>query len=159
MKNNYQDFLFDEFPDLINDLKSDAPAQWGKMTMHQMIEHLSHIFSFSNGRFTAQPNAEPERLAYRKMRFFEKDVPFQKEIRVAFLPEDPIPVMFADIEKSKDFLMSQLQRFYDYHEEHPGMTPMHPVLGELTYAEWIIFHARHVRHHLEQFGVIMMNDK
>jgi hypothetical protein len=157
MKNNYADFLFADFPDFINNLKADAPAKWGKMNMHQMLEHLAHILSFSNGRFTATPNAEPERLAYRKMRFFEKDVPFQKDYRVGFIPEDPIPPMFVDFEQSKDFLMSQLQRFHDYHEEHPGMTPTHPVFGELTYDEWIQFHARHVRHHLQQFNVLEEN--
>jgi hypothetical protein len=154
MKNNYQDFLFGEFPDFITDLTNETPAKWGKMNMHQMIEHLAHIVSFSNGRFIATPNAEPDRLAYRKMRFFEKDVPFQKDIRVGFIPEEPIPPMFVDIEQSKDFLMAQLQRFYDYHEEHPGMTPMHPVLGELNYEEWVRFHARHIRHHLQQFNVL-----
>jgi hydroxymethylglutaryl-CoA reductase len=154
MKNNYADFLFGDFPDFILDLKAHAPAKWGKMNMHQMIEHLAHVISLSNGRFIAKPSAEPERLAYRKMRFFEKDIPLQKNVRVESIPEDPIPPMFVDIEQSKDFLMVQLQRFHDYHEEHPDMTPMHSVFGELTYDEWIQFHARHVRHHLQQFGVL-----
>ncbi len=154
MKNSYDDFLFGDFPELLQTLKADTPAKWGKMNAHQMVEHLAGILSFSNGRFTATPNAEPERLAYRKMRFFENDVPFPKGVRVGFVPEEPIPTMFQDIEQSKQFLMTQLQRFYDYHEEHKDINPMHPVFGELTYAEWVAFHVRHNKHHFKQFGII-----
>ena len=151
---DYSNFLFIEFPDLLNNLSHNAPAQWGRMNAHQMIEHLAQVLSISNGRFTGTANAEPERLAYRKMRFLEKDVPFSKGIRVDFVPEDPAPTMFIDIEQSKAFLMTQLQRFYDYHTEHADLKPIHPVFGELTYEEWIQFHARHTRHHFLQFGVI-----
>jgi hydroxymethylglutaryl-CoA reductase len=151
---DYRAYLYDEFPVLLKNVESSMPAKWGSMNAHQMIEHLALVFSIANGRMTATPNAEPERLAYRKMRFFEKDTPFPKGFRVDFIPEEPTPTMFPTIEQSKEFLMVQLMRFMDYHEEHEGLTPVHPVFGPLNYEEWIRFQVRHVKHHLGQFGVV-----
>lgn len=151
---DYKTYLYDEFPVLLKNVESSMPAKWGFMNAHQMIEHLALVLSISNGRMTAIPNAEPERLAYRKMRFFEKDVPLTKNVKADFIPEEPIPVMFPTIEQSKDFLMVQLMRFMDYHEEHEGLMPVHPVFGPLNYEEWVRFQVRHVKHHLSQFGVV-----
>ena len=69
----YQSFLYDEFPQLLKKLEAEEEARWGKMNAHQMVEHLAHIMSIANGRFAITPNAEPERLAYRKMRFLETE--------------------------------------------------------------------------------------
>ncbi len=151
---DYQQFLYEEAPQLLAELRTDTTAQWGKMDAQQMVEHLTYTIGFGNGRFNMEANAEPDRLAYRKMRFFEKDVPFAQGLRVGFIPEEPMPHQFPDIVQSKDFLMGQLERFYYYHDEHPDLTPMHPVLGTLNYDEWVQFHARHFRHHFRQFGLI-----
>jgi hydroxymethylglutaryl-CoA reductase len=153
---DYQHFLYEEIPDLLEALQANTSPQWGKMDAQQMIEHLAYTIGFANGRFNMEPNAEPERLAYRKMRFFEKDVPFVQGLRVNVIPEEPMPHQFSDIEQSKDFMMGQLERFYYYHTEHPDLTPMHPVLGALNYDEWVQFHARHFRHHFTQFGLIQV---
>ena len=153
---DYKHFLYEEFPILLRGLKAETPALWGKMTAHQMVEHLTMVVGASNGRFTMQPSAEPERLAYRKMRFFEKDVPFPKSVRVEFVPEDPTPTRTPNIEDAKMKLFDQLQRFDDYFREHSGMMTMHAVFGPLNFDEWIQNHARHFRHHLMQFGVVPM---
>lgn len=151
---DYKSYLYNEIPVLIEQVDDNLPAKWGQMNAHQMVEHLALVLSIANGRKTVTANAEAEKLAYRKMRFFEKDVPFPKGIRLEVIPENPAPPMFASIQESKQFFLSQLQRFMDYHEEHEGLTPTHPVLGPLNYEEWIRFQVRHIKHHLEQFGVL-----
>ncbi len=150
----YQFFLYDKFPQLLEKLEAHHEAKWGKMSAHQMVEHLAQIISVANGRFTGIANAEPERLAYRKMRFLEKEIPFQKGIRVEFVPEEPLPTMFPNIQLSKEFTLNQLQRFFDYHTEHSDLTPVHPIFGPMNYAEWVQFQARHIKHHLQQFGIL-----
>jgi Protein of unknown function (DUF1569) len=151
---DYQAFLYEEFPELLKKVNSDMPALWGKMDAQQMVEHLAYVLSISNGRLQVDADAEPERLAYRKMRFFEKDVPFTRSIRVKFVPEEPDPYIYADIEQSKNFVLQQLERFYEYHQEHPDIQPVHPNFGPMNYEEWVQLQARHLRHHLTQFGVI-----
>lgn len=149
---NYHEFLYEQFPELIEGIKADTPALWGLMNAQQMLEHIGNVVGLSNGRFEAKPTVDAERLAYRKMRFFEKDVPMPRSFRADFLPETPNPVQFSDIEAAKDFVLQQLQRFDDYYAEHPDMTAVHPVFGALNYNEWVENHARHFRHHLQQFG-------
>jgi hydroxymethylglutaryl-CoA reductase len=151
---DYKAYLYNEFPLLLKKVEPSMPAKWGSMNAHQMVEHLTLVLSIANGRMTASTNAEPERLAYRKMRFFEKDVPFPKNVRADFVPEEPVATMFPTIEQSKEFLMIQLLRFMDYHEEHEGLMPVHPVFGPMNYQEWIRFQVRHIKHHLSQFGLI-----
>ena len=154
---DYRHFLYEQMPILLRGLKSDAPALWGAMNAGQMVEHLAQTVGISNGRFALEANAEPERLAYRKMRFFERDVPFARGIKIDFIPEEPAPLQYADIEASKMFLLHQLQRFDDYFGEHPDMMPVHRIFGGLSYAEWVEFHARHFRHHFQQFGLIELS--
>ena len=151
---NYHEFLYEQFPDLLDALQADTPALWGQMNAQQMVEHLGNVVGFSNGRFEAKPTVDAERLAYRKMRYYEKDVPMPRHFRVEFIPETPNPLQFQDIEAAKNFLLQQLERFDDYYIEHLGLTAMHPVLGVLNYDEWVQTHSRHFRHHLQQFGVL-----
>jgi Protein of unknown function (DUF1569) len=151
---NYHEFLYAQFPDLLDQLHADTPPLWGLMNAQQMVEHLVSVVSCSNGRFEATPSADAERLAYRKMRFFEKDVPMPRSLRVDFVPETPRPVQYPDMETAKNQLLQQLERFDDYYIEHPGIMAMHPVLGVLNYNEWVETHARHFRHHFQQFGVL-----
>jgi hydroxymethylglutaryl-CoA reductase len=151
---DFKHFLYEEFPLLLRGLKTETPALWGKMNAQQMVEHLYLVVSASNGRITIQPGVDAERLAYRKMRYFEKDVHMPRHLRVDFIPEEPNPVQFPNIEDAKMQLFAQLQRFDDYFAEHQGITTMHPVLGHLIFTEWIETHARHFRHHLIQFGLI-----
>ncbi len=151
---NYNEFLYEQFPDLLDNLHADAKPLWGLMNAQQMIEHLGYVVGLSNGRLEVKPTADAERLAYRKMRYFEKYVPMTRQIRQDFLPETPHPVMYPDLESAKNFLLQQLERFDDYFAEHPQMMTLHPVLGMLNYEEWVEMHARHFEHHLRQFGIL-----
>jgi hypothetical protein len=151
---NYHEFLYEQFPQHLAALNADTEPLWGLMNAQQMVEHLLSVVSCSNGRFEAKPMADAERLAYRKMRFFEKDVPMPRNLRVETVPEKPNPLRYPDLETAKNQLLQQLERFDDYYIEHPGIMAMHPVLGPLTYNEWVENHARHFRHHFQQFGVI-----
>ena len=153
---NYHEFLYEQFPELLNAVKADTPALWGLMNAQQMLEHIGTTIGFSNGRFEAKPTVDAERLAYRKMRFFEMDRPMPHNFRVEFVPETPNPLQFPNIDAAKNFVLQQLQRFDDYYAEHPGMTAVHPVLGSLNYNEWVENHARHFRHHLTQFGILAL---
>ena len=154
---DYHNFLYEQVPVLIRNLHSDTPALWGKMNAQQMVEHIGYVVSYSNGRLRATPNAEPEKLAYRKMRYFEKDFKMPRHFRVDAVPEEPMSLQFPNIEEAKLFFFQQLERFDDYYKEHPDITAPHFTMGELNYEEWIQAHARHFRHHFKQFGLLDEN--
>lgn len=151
---DFHHFLYEEVPVLMRELHQDTPALWGKMNAQQMVEHLGFIVSHSNGRLRVVNTAEPEKLAYRKMRYFEKDFPMPRHFRVDAVPEEPMPLQFPDIEQAKLFFFQQMQRFDDYFAEHPGITTPHFTMGEMNYEEWVQLHARHFRHHFKQFGLL-----
>jgi hydroxymethylglutaryl-CoA reductase len=151
---DYQDFLYNQFPDLLSTLNQDTQPLWGLMNAQQLVEHLTIILACSNGHFDAKPIADVERMAYRKMRYYEKDVPMPRNFRTDFMPETPHPVKYPNIEIAKIQLKEELVHFKNYYAEHLNLTAMHPVLGLLNYEEWLETHARHFRHHLQQFGVL-----
>jgi Protein of unknown function (DUF1569) len=151
---DYQDFLYKQFPNLINGLNADTKPLWGLMNAQQLIEHLATILACSNGHFEVKPTADVERMAYRKMRYYEKDVPMPRNFRNDFMPETPHPVKHPNIETAKIQLWEELAHFKNYYAQNPDVTSMHPVLGLLNYEEWIETHARHFKHHLQQFGVL-----
>ena len=149
---NYEKFLRDEFTQHLDHITPNQQVLWGSMSPQHIVEHFGLIFMLSNGRMTVAPNAEPDRLAYRKMRFFEKDVPFPRSFRAPFLPETAMPLKFESIEVAKQKTVKELQRFFEYFVENPKAQAMHPVLGPLNATEWTEFHTRHIRHHLTQLG-------
>ena len=151
---DYKKFLFDGFPEILETIEPNTPALWGQMNVHQMIEHLALVMSIANGRMSVVADAPAEKLAYRKMRFFEKDIPFTHGIKLSAISENPVPTMFVDINQSKQFLLSQLERFFDYFNEHNDIMPEHPVFGPMNHEEWVQFQARHIWHHLAQFGIV-----
>ena len=154
---DFPNFLYEKVPLLMRDLHQETPALWGKMNSQQMVEHLAFVVSHSNGRFRAVSNTEPEKLAYRKMRYFEKDFAMPRHFRVDAVPEEPMPLQFQDIEQAKMFFFLQMQRFDDYYAEHRGITTPHFTMGELNFDEWVQAHARHFRHHFKQFGLLAEN--
>ncbi len=149
---DYSSFLNTQVPDLMAQITPETEVLWGKMSPQHIIEHLGLLFMVSNGKIKIPANAEPERLAYRKMRFFEADVPFPRSFRTTFIPEEAPPLRFADIQEAKLKVAKEQQRFNDHYTENPGAKEMHPVLGQLDFAEWTQFHARHIKHHLAQLG-------
>jgi hypothetical protein len=151
---DYNHFLYREFPNHLSKLTESHQPIWGKMSAQQMVEHLEWLFAISNGKTEMEAHAEPERMAYRKMRFFEADIPFTKNFRTSFLSEEPNPTIYPNLESAKQRLLESLERFHDYLLEHPDIHPMHPQLGPLDRENWTRFHARHIKHHLTQFGLI-----
>jgi oxepin-CoA hydrolase / 3-oxo-5,6-dehydrosuberyl-CoA semialdehyde dehydrogenase len=153
LKMNWNHFLYVEFPPLLEKLTEGTQPQWGQMTAQHVAEHLAFALSFSNGKRPMQVVGEqtPEKLAYRKQRFFEKYVPMPKGFQLIFkeLPR----LREADLATAKAQVLAELERLQDYLDEHPDILPIHPYFGALNVAEWEEFQARHVLHHCVQFGL------
>ncbi len=149
---DYDQFLYDDFPVLLESIHTDHQPQWGSMNAQQMIEHLQTLFSISNGKNEAPAAADLEKMAYRKSRFFEKYMPMPKNFQSVAKPGERLT--YADMETAKTHLMQDFERFHYYLIEHPDIHPLHPYFGPLNYDEWVQFHARHIRHHFTQFGLL-----
>lgn len=148
-KSNY---LQEELDELLSKIQMDTPAEWGIMTPHHLMEHLSLLFAISNGKLDSPAYYPEEKLAKAKKGFFEDKRPFIRNF-------DPSKsgklqaLRSKDLEEAKVFVAKTRDKFFEYHTANPEATPMHPVMGPLTQAEWEEFHRRHISYHFEQFGL------
>lgn len=135
-------------------LQSDTPPLFGKMTPQHMIEHLMLALSFSNGK-SPQPLMVDERVAKTIKHY---TINTEREMSVGFkapmLGDDLLPLTYSNLESAIEHLREELNSFDLYFKINPNATPVSPVIGELNYNEWIVFHNKHFTHHFKQFGLL-----
>lgn len=142
-----------EISNLLNSLSKDAKPEFGIMSPQHMIEHLSIVVSISNGKFPQQLHSTSEKAEKIKNGFIYTDKEMPLGIKAPMLGEEPPPLYFSNLESAINNLIKELDRFDDYFLKN-NMKPIHPIMGELTFNEWIIFHNKHFTHHLKQFNLI-----
>ena len=149
------DFIRHGLMKRLNKLPSTAVAKWGKMNSQQMVEHLSLIFSASSNKIKATL-AIPEEYLPKAKEFLWSDKEFRENTKApsALVPEEPVPLNHATMPLALLELQGELDYFFKYFEENPGIKTMHPAFGELNFEEWIQGHYKHVVHHLRQFGLL-----
>jgi oxepin-CoA hydrolase/3-oxo-5,6-dehydrosuberyl-CoA semialdehyde dehydrogenase len=142
-------FLRSEFPRAIAEVSESSRAQWGRMTPHQMVEHLIWALDCSTGRTTVEcftPGPDLDRFK----RFLLSNRPSPREFMNPALATGLPALRFAGLEAAKAALREALERFLDGSHDR---LHMHPVFGPLTHEEWHRIHYKHFHHHLEQFGL------
>ncbi len=152
-----QQFLYEEVPQLLENLTADAQPLWGQMTAQHMVEHVSGIFYIGLGKITMPLATPPEELeSYRAWLMSEK--PFRPSITAPGISPKLRPLRFADLDEAKGKLLQGIEGLKHKAATDPDRLTTHPVFGELTPAQWEHFHDKHTRHHLMQFGLIPMSD-
>lgn len=144
----------DCFP-LFNSLKAEAAPKWGKMNAQQMIEHVATVYVISTGKIKAELATPVEHLP-KYMDFLYSDKQFRENTKApeTMLGEEPAPLRYATMDEAKQKLAKTIAYFENYFTANEGIKTMHPVFGELNYAEWVLMHYKHVTHHLRQFGLL-----
>ena len=135
----------------INQLASDTKPNWGKMNVAQMLAHVNVSYEMAHENIHPKANF----LVRFMLKTFVKPTvcgpkPYPKNTRTA-----PVFVM---TEKTKDFAVEK-KRLIDYLQKTHDLGPAHfagkasPSFGALTADEWNVLFAKHLDHHLTQFGV------
>ena len=147
-----QDFIEEKFVLLLNDLSAPAVGKWGKMNGQQMVEHVSDFFKISTGKLKFPLVTPVEQLPkYREFLYSDKE--FRENTKAPVLPEEALPIRFANIKESISDLNNEIKSFKDKFTADKTLVITHPVFGELNYEEWVLLHYKHVTHHLKQFGL------
>jgi hypothetical protein len=132
-------------------LRADSPRQWGRMSAHEAVCHMSDAFrmAFGEKAVVARP------AAFRPMlRFIALHLPMKWPRGVKTLPEvqqgcgGTTPIEF---ERDRAELLALLARF-SASAESDRVTD-HPIFGPMNTAQWGSWGYRHMDHHLRQFGV------
>jgi len=144
-----------ELNTLLNKLTEDTQPAWGHMNAQNMIEHLSNVLQYTNGKKQIAQRTTAEEGLKAKQAFIYSDAAMSKGLKSPLLPvEGPIRFEFSSLEEAKRHLIQELDEFESYHARHPDAEFVQPRLGKLNYKEWIIFHNKHFTHHFKQFGLI-----
>lgn len=150
-----QVFIQHELIKRLKKLPSTAVGKWGKMNGQQMVEHLSLIFSASSDKIKATL-ATPEEYLPKAKEFLWSDKEFKENTKApsTLIPDEPQAFKHATMPLALQALQDELDYFFKYFDEHPGIKTMHPAFGELNFEEWIQGHYKHVMHHLKQFELL-----
>ena len=139
---------------LLGKLEDSHQPVFGKMSPQHMIEHLSVIVLFSNGRRSIQLFYPEEKAQRFKTYLIDTDNDFPVGFRAPMIGEEVLPLRFENLDMAKSILLKEVNTFHEYWEQNKDNKHMHPALGLLDHREWIIFHNKHFTHHFKQFNLL-----
>jgi hypothetical protein len=129
----------------IQSLRPDAPRQWGKMTADQMLHHVSIALSAALGLTEYKAMRPP--LPGPIFRFFALNFPMPKGAPTH--PDYVVGERF-DFEMEKARCLSLVDEFAKKPME--SAWPASPIFGRVTGKFNSHVQAKHLDHHLRQFG-------
>jgi hypothetical protein len=131
----------------IHALSPEHKAIWGKMNVHQMIEHCTRCDDMYHGELHIKRVWLGRLLGpIFKKKILKKDLLFGKGSPTA-------PILMSsqtegDMDAQKNDWQKRVEQYADYSIQHF----VHPFFGPMTKEEVGVFAYKHADHHLRQFG-------
>ena len=136
----------------LRNLSLDSMGSWGKMSVNQMICHLSDQIRMAIGEVPAEPFGNLFHHTAFKWLVFYVLIPWPKGAKtVSEMDSESKGTRPTDFKKDRDALFELIQRFSD--KGNDFKLPTHPLFGNLTRREWGRVIYLNFDHHLRQFGV------
>ena len=140
-----------QYIDRINLLTPEAQQKWGKMNAEQVLAHLNVAYDLT---FTPEKFPKPSFIAKFLLSRFVKpkitnEIPYKPS-----LPTSPVFIIADErnFEEEKAKLIGNIQRVQQLgREAFEGKENIN--FGKMTAQGWNNMFAKHLNHHLEQFGV------
>jgi len=130
----------------IGSLSATTPALWGKMSSAQMLWHCNQVFETSLGDIQVVPRRPPFPVGMLKFMLFHLPWPHGAPTAPEYVAGPP-----RDFEGERARCLALIDRFSAKKMEDSGWG--RAVFGTIDGREWSCLHARHLDHHLRQFGV------
>ena len=131
----------------LNALGPDTNRRWGKMSVAQMLWHVNEAMEGALGRSIAEPVRMP--LPRPLIKFLVLNVPWGKGAPTLkrWIPQSDTYNFASERERCR--------RLVDELASRPltDTWPDSPSLGRMSGREVSRLHAKHLNHHLTQFGV------
>ena len=140
-----------EYINRINNLTPETQRKWGKMSVDQVLAHLNVAYDLT---FTPEKFPKPNFIAKFLLSKFVKpkitnEIPYKQSLptSLAFIIADE-----RNFEEEKAKLIGNIQRVQQLgREAFEGKENIN--FGKMTAQGWNNMFAKHLNHHLEQFGV------
>ncbi|MFB3386791.1 DUF1569 domain-containing protein [Flavobacterium sp. LAR06] len=150
MKNIFRTEDCHEFENRINQLTSESKALWGKMNVAQMLTHCNVAYEMAYEDIHPKPNAFVRtilKLLVKNSVVGEKPYPKNNHTAPQFIIKEERDF---DIERAR--LIAYLNKTHELGESNfEGKESLS--FGKLSAVEWNNMFAKHLDHHLNQFGV------
>lgn len=146
-----ENFLRTRLVPWLQKLDPATTPKWGRMNLHQMIEHLADVVKVSNGKIKMAIVTPADKLPlYRD--FMMSDKAFRENTKSPVLPEEPLALRTNTIQAAIGKLQEEIIYFFEVFEKDPQLKIVHPVFGELDFNENVQLLYKHALHHLKQFS-------
>ena len=140
-----------EYINRINNLTPETQRKWGKMSVDQVLAHLNVAYDLT---FTLEKFPKPSFIAKFLLSRFVKpkitnEIPYKQS-----LPTSPAFIIADErnFEEEKAKLIGNIQRVQQLgREAFEGKENIN--FGKMTAQGWNNMFAKHLNHHLDQFGV------
>ena len=140
-----------EYINRINNLTPETQRKWGKMSVDQVLAHLNVAYDLT---FTPEKFPKPSFIAkYLLSRFVKpkitNEIPYKQS-----LPTSPAFIIADErnYEEEKAKLIGNIQRVQQLgREAFEGKENIN--FGKMAAQDWNNMFAKHLNHHLDQFGV------
>ncbi len=150
MRNLFDKFGSNEVIERINALNPSSQPKWGKMTVDQMLAHCIVTYEF------VYDGIHPKPVGFKKwmLKTFVKNSvvsakPYKKNSRTApeFLKTDE-KVFTTEKERLISYITKTQELGSNFFDNKVSRS-----FGKLTKTEWNNMFYKHLKHHLNQFGV------
>ena len=131
-------------------IRADSGRRWGRMSVHQMICHLSDSFLAVTGQRDVSPASGL--LQSTLIKWIALYAPLQWPRGVPTRPEVDQEVGGT---KPSHFAadVTQLEMLVELITTRKGcFGPTHPIFGDMSDTDWMRWAYLHMDHHLRQFG-------
>ena len=140
-----------QYIDRINQLTPETQRKWGKMSVSQMLAHCNVAYSLA---LEPEKHKKPSFIAEFLLSSFVKPKITSENTYKQNLPTSPVFIISneRDFEEEKKKLIGNIQRVQQLgREAFEGKENIN--FGKMTAQGWNNMFAKHLNHHLEQFGV------
>ncbi len=144
-------FLQTDYINLLQQIDPNTKPVFGKMNVHQMIEHMSYAFRQASGLIPL-PAVNDEATTQKMYTFMMSDKAFRDNTPNPYLPDEPEAPLHSSIAESIISLEKDINHFKTVFENEPDLRILNPFFGNLNMDEWIHLLHKHAMHHLRQFN-------
>ncbi|GGD87386.1 DUF1569 domain-containing protein [Planktosalinus lacus] len=148
MQSLFTKSAYDEILTRLDNLSPESQAQWGKMTVAQMLAHCSEPLKVPLEKLKM---AKPNPIMKLLFSFFKKSLYDDKPWKQGLPTSKEFKIVDQrDFQEEKEQLKSLIDEFYA--ERDKTDWPPHPFCGHFTTEQWGQMQYKHLDHHFRQFG-------
>ena len=145
MKSIFERESYDELVRRINSLKLNSPAQWGKMSVSQMIKHCSQWDEMALGKVKYKQSFIGKLFGKMALKGMLKNEPVKRN-----LPTVPSFKIKEDVDFEEE--RKKWLKLLDEYKHFSNDGFIHPFFGPMTKEQTGYLAYKHINHHLLQFN-------